>query len=306
MWLQRVRHDWVTNTHTHTPALTKVEQVLVAPFCNRIMGAEKQNMAEGDRTKSFLSHQGWANLCVLPLASPNLPGTLCALNEPLDVCSLISLFFCLPAWTPIKQVSGHGCGTVHLVCVLLNWTGISWLQVALGGSGDKWEGYHRSVSWGVRLQVTRVELHETELPLSGPGHQGASEPHAVVGCPGFLFPVSDHLGIFHPSVSWESLAENPGNFCPHLHPWKPHHKEFYNPPNTLHTGGITPWPQIFTVFATDWVWAWKWHCLVGILAPQTHHPCDLEQANELLMPRFLYPSEGDSSINHVIGLSLWD
>ena len=84
-----------TDTHTHTPAMTKFEQVLVAPFCNGITGAEKQNMAEGARTKSFLSCEGRANLCVLPLASPNLPGTLCALNDPLDVCSLD--FFCLPA-----------------------------------------------------------------------------------------------------------------------------------------------------------------------------------------------------------------
>ena len=42
-----------THTHTHTPAPTKVEQALVAPLCDGIMGAEKQNLAEGARTKSF-------------------------------------------------------------------------------------------------------------------------------------------------------------------------------------------------------------------------------------------------------------
>ena len=33
-----------------------------------------------------------------------------------------------------------------------------------GGTGGKREGHLGSVSWGVRLQVTRVELLETEPP----------------------------------------------------------------------------------------------------------------------------------------------
>jgi hypothetical protein len=55
----------------------------------------------------------------------------------------------------------------------------------------------------------------------------------------FPFQVSAGFGIFHLSVSRQLLAEDPGNFFPHLHPWKLCHKELCNVPFALQMGEIT-------------------------------------------------------------------
>lgn len=66
----------------------------------------------------------------------------------------------------------------------------------------------------------------------------ASEQRAPCWLLWFPLRISAGFGIFHLSVSGELLAEGPGNFCPHLHPWKPGHRELCNPPSTLQTGGL--------------------------------------------------------------------
>lgn len=114
--------------------------------------------------------------------------------------------------------------------------------------GWPWQGGGRrkEVRWlsqecvlGSKVAGDHSTTAQTEQRLSGQGSPRAPEPYTI-GFPGFIPHISAHLGIFHLSVDRELQAEDLGNFCPHPHPWKAHHKELCNPPNSLRMGGITP------------------------------------------------------------------